>query len=99
MSIYLLHVSVDESSSLVDPNGPSINPMLVTSVRHVNLNGVELPWSRSQATYNFDSYGKLVRIQDSSDVPLGLAIPALSFAAPALASNSPLLTTLREASR
>lgn len=67
---------------------------------HVELREVELPWSRSNGIYTFTSGAvgfKLLRIQDASELPMGLALPALAFAVPALSIASPFIPALKAA--
>lgn len=72
---------------------------------HLEMEGISLPWSQTTGTYTFardreaPMARKLIRIEDTSDLPLQLALPALSLASPALTMAHPLLPTFKEASR
>ena len=60
---------------------------------------MEVPLSRSRGLYLFSPSGRLVRIQDVSDLPAGLGMTALNFAAPAMALASPFLPRVKDATR
>ena len=56
---------------------------------------MEIPWSRSTGIYTFGELGKLVRIQESSQLPMELALPALAFAVPVLSLVAPILPAVK----
>lgn len=66
---------------------------------HLEIEGISLPWSKTTGLYTFSPVSKkLIRIQESSELPLQLALPVLSLTSPALTMASPLFPTLKGAS-
>lgn len=63
--------------------------------RHVELGGVVLPMSRGTTICWLATDGCVTRIRDFTEVPMALALQALSVASPALDAAVPLLPSLQ----
>ncbi|GAX76366.1 hypothetical protein CEUSTIGMA_g3812.t1 [Chlamydomonas eustigma] len=66
---------------------------------HVELSGLELPWSQISSTYSLNPVsGRLQSIRDSTSLPSNLVLPALTVASPLVGLAKPLVPAVRQVS-
>ena len=61
---------------------------------HLELGVRPVPFSLSKGIYSLDSQGQILSVQESSEIPMQLGLPALSIASPLVKLASPLIPLL-----
>ncbi len=67
--------------------------------RHIEVDGLALPWSRIYSTYTLNpSTGLIASIEERTELPTALTVPALSLTTPLLSLSQPLMPAIKQIS-